>query len=143
MKKVIFAIVISIITIGYAMADNITSNTFQVTQHKAEDFIKQHFSGIDVVYTEYDEDDFEVRLANGIKIEFYVNGDWKEIKAYGNYVPKSILPKFVAETLDKAYPQATVIKVEKEWNGYEIKLNNMTKLLIDNNGTLLGKKTDK
>ncbi len=108
----------------------------------AQAFIQQHFKNTGIMYVEQDDDDVEVRLSDGTKIEFYFNGEWKEAKAYGNPLPVTMLPNPVANTLKKEYPQALIIKVEKEWNGYEIKLNNMMKLFIDGNGTLLGQKLD-
>ena len=107
----------------------------------AQNFIKQHFPNIEVSYIERDWDDIEVYLANGTQIEFFPNGDWKEVKSYMN-MPASILPANVMATVQKTYPQASIIKIEKQFTIFEVKLNNMMELYIDNNGTLIGQKFD-
>lgn len=107
----------------------------------AQNFIKQYFSNIQVSYIERDWDDIEVYLANGTQIEFFPNGDWKEVKCYMN-MPASILPANVMATIQRTYPQAAIIKIEKQFTIFEVKLNNMMELYIDNNGTLIGQKFD-
>lgn len=107
----------------------------------AQNFIKQHFPNIQVSYIERDWDDIEVYLADGTQIEFFPNGDWKEVKCYMN-MPASILPANVMATIQRTYPQAAIIKIEKQFTIFEVKLNNMMELYIDNNGTLIGQKFD-
>lgn len=107
----------------------------------AQNFIKQHFPNIQVSYIERDWDDIEVYLADGTQIEFFPNGDWKEVKCYIN-MPASILPANVMATIQRTYPQAAIIKIEKQFTIFEVKLNNMMELYIDNNGTLIGQKFD-
>ena len=107
----------------------------------AQNSIKQHFPNIQVSYIERDWDDIEVYLADGTQIEFFPNGDWKEVKCYMN-MPASILPANVMATIQRTYPQAAIIKIEKQFTIFEVKLNNMMELYIDNNGTLIGQKFD-
>ena len=107
----------------------------------AQNFIKQHFPNIQVSYIERDWDDIEVYLADGTQIEFFPNGDWKEVKCYMN-MPASILPANVMATIQRTYPQAAIIKIEKQFTIFEVKLNNMMELYIENNGTLIGQKFD-
>lgn len=80
-------------------------------------------------------------MADGTQIEFFPNGDWKEVKCYMN-MPASILPANVMATIQRTYPQAAIIKIEKQFTIFEVKLNNMMELYIDNNGTLIGQKFD-
>ncbi len=57
-------------------------------------------------------------------------------------MPASILPANVMATIQRTYPQAAIIKIEKQFTIFEVKLNNMMELYIDNNGTLIGQKFD-
>ena len=107
----------------------------------AQNFIKQHFANVKVTFIERDWDDIEVYLENGTQIDFFPNGDWKEVKCYGN-MPATILPANVMNTIKITYPNAAIIKIEKQFTTFEIKLNNMMELYIDNNGQLLGQKWD-
>ena len=52
------------------------------------------------------------------------------------------MPQAVANTVRRAYPQAMMIDVEKEWGNYKIKLNNMMEMFISANGQLVGQKWD-
>ena len=107
----------------------------------AQNFIKQHFSGIEVTFIERDWDDIEVYLANGTQIDFFPNGDWKEVKCYGN-MPNTILPANVMNTVKRTYPNAAIVKIEKQFTTFQVKLNNMMELYIDSNGQLLGQQWD-
>ena len=107
----------------------------------AQNFIKQHFPNIKVTFIERDWEDIEVYLENGTQIDFFPNGDWKEVKCYGN-MPNTILPANVMNTIKRTYPNAAIVKIEKQFTIFEIKLNNMMELYVDNNGQLLGQKWD-
>ncbi|MEI0798781.1 PepSY-like domain-containing protein [Brachyspira intermedia] len=107
----------------------------------AQNFIKQHFANVKVTFIERDWEDIEVYLENGTQIDFFPNGDWKEVKCYGN-MPNTILPANVMNTIKRTYPNAAIIKIEKQFTIFEIKLNNMMELYVDNNGQLLGQKWD-
>ena len=71
----------------------------------AQNFIKQHFPNIKVTFIERDWEDIEVYLENGTQIDFFPNGDWKEVKCYGN-MPNTILPANVMNTIKRTYPNA-------------------------------------
>ena len=90
-----------------------------------------------------DRKTYEIALDNGVEIEFFRNGELKEIE--GNYtaLPSNILPQPVANTVSRTYPNNVITKIKKKWNLYEVKLNNMMELYIDaSSGQLLGQKFD-
>ena len=105
-------------------------------------FINLHFKGSQIMYAEMDRKGYEIALDNGVEMEFFRNGELKEIE--GNYIalPLNILPQTVANTVSRTYPHNVVTKIKKKWNLYEVKLNNMMELYIDINGQLLGQKFD-
>ncbi|MEI0603102.1 PepSY-like domain-containing protein [Brachyspira alvinipulli] len=105
-------------------------------------FINLHFKGSQIMYAEMDRKSYEIALDNGVEMEFFRNGELKEIE--GNYIalPLNILPQSVANTVSRTYPNNVVTKIKKKWNLYEVKLNNMMELYIDINGQLLGQKFD-
>ncbi len=107
----------------------------------AQSFISNNFKDATVVYVEQDFDDFEVRLSNGVKIDFYRDGNWKEIENY-NGIDLSLLPTQVSKTVQTTYPNVLVLKIEKEWSGYEVKLANMLKVYINEKGQIVGQKHD-
>ena len=106
------------------------------------DFINKFFPNNRIILAERDRKKYEIVLENGVELEFFINGEFKEVK--GNYVavPPEILPKTVANTVAMTFPNTIITKIEKKWNLYEIKLNNSMELYIDVNGQLLGQKFD-
>lgn len=110
-----------------------------ITKDKLPDniktFVKQYFPGTIIIYAEMDYNEYKIRINSGAEIEFDINGAWKEVKSFQNF-PIEILPKNIIKELKKQFPSARIIKVERIWNGYEIKLSNMTEIFIDNSGKI-------
>ena len=106
------------------------------------DFINKFFPNNRIILAERDRKKYEIVLENGVELEFFINGELKEVE--GNYVavPPEILPKTVANTVSVTFPNTTITKIKKKWNLYEVKLNNSMALYIDVNGQLLGQKFD-
>ena len=109
---------------------------------KSRAFINSTFPGVQIWKVERDGGKFEVKLSNGVDIDFYMNGDWKDIDGGWVTIPFSVLPAAVANTVKQTYPQAAIIGAEKEWGNYKIKLNNFMELYITANGQLVGQKFD-
>ena len=105
-------------------------------------FIQKVYPNAQIWKVERDGGKFEVKLSNGASIDFLANGDWVSIDGEYNGVPFSALPDAVSAAIKKAYPQAMVIDVKKEWGNYKVKLNNMMELFISSNGQLMGQKFD-
>ena len=109
---------------------------------KSRAFINSTFPGVQIWKVERDGGKFEVKLSNGVGIDFYISGDWKDIDGGFVTIPFSVLPASVANTVKQTYPQAMMIDVEKEWGNYKIKLNNFMELYITSSGQLMGQKFD-
>lgn len=139
MKKILLFTVVFAMFASFAFAgmpiaaDQLPANIQQ--------FIKSSFPNSEIMYAEKDHDDFDVKLNSGAEIEFYTNGEWKEIKAYQNF-PEAVLPASVVSSVKKAHPQASIIKAEKTWSGYEIKTSNMMEIYITSKGKIVGQKFD-
>lgn len=141
MKKIFASLLLLLLFGALLLADDIYILPEQLPQN-ALSFIQKYFPDVNILYAEMDKKDYEVRLSNGVEIEFLRNGELKEIE--GNYVaiPFEILPESAANTIRRTYPNTVITKIKVKWNLYEVKLNNMMKLYIDANGQLLGQKFD-
>lgn len=140
MQKVVIRFILGLFLLsGIANADMVVPAT--ALPQNAQSFISSTFKDAQVMYVEQDFDSFEVRLSNGVKIDFYRDGNWKEIESYNGINP-ALLPAQVATTLQSTFPNVTIIKVEKEWSGYEVKLANMLKVYINEAGQVIGQKYD-
>lgn len=82
---------------------------------------------------------FEAILNTGAKIEFNLSGEWEEIEAY-SALPDGLLPAAVEKAAKSQGGQ--IIKIDKDFGYYEVKLNNNLELKIDMNGNILKRKMD-
>ena len=94
---------------------------------------------------------FDVDLSNGASFKFLPNGECINIDGKYNTVPFSALPQAVVNTIKKSYPNAIVVKMKREYYGYnlnavngngsyKVRLNNMMELFITADGQLIGQK---
>ncbi|EGF8330913.1 hypothetical protein IDG20_000360 [Campylobacter lari] len=108
----------------------------------SKNFIQKHFTGSNIALVKQDIDSFDVYLDNGTELEFFTNGDWKEIDAKYRPIDTSFLNQNALATIKKMHPNASIVKVKKEVQGYKFKLNNMVEIYTDANGNFLGQKLD-
>ena len=139
-KKILVLCLILGLSSSMVFADWIVPVT--ALPQKSRAFINSTFPGVQIWKVERDGGKFEVKLSNGVDIDFYMNGDWKDIDGGWVTIPFSVLPPSVANTVKQTYPQAMMVDVEKEWGNYKIKLNNMMELYVTSGGQLMGQKFD-
>ena len=106
---------------------------------KAQNFIANHLNGENVMYAEMAYDSYDVIMSSGTRIEFLESGEWKQVKCY-NGVNAAILPASVAMAVAKKFPNIKIVKIQKQWDGYEIKLQNRIEAYFDTNGNLRGQR---
>ena len=112
---------------------------------KAQDFIKQNFSNSDIYYSikevDRSETKYKTQLKDGTKIEFDVNGDWKEVKNGMNKpIPTKFFPENISKYIQTNYPKIDVNKIEKDAKDKEIKvelIQNNLDLKFDLNGNFI------
>ena len=134
MKK-LFVLLLGLITLN-VFASNDRPITFQQLPQKAQQFITTNFKGVEVLSATVD-DDYEVYLANGTKVEFTLQGEWKEVKCVAGAVPAAIIPAAISKYVKTHFPNTTIVKIDKKYNGYEVELNNDRELKFDKNGNFL------
>ena len=136
MKKIIMTLAI-VFSVGVfsAMADNdkvINKNRLPAT---AQQFLNENFAGIEITYAKQEREilnlSYEVRLADGTKIEFTSKGQWDQVECRFGEVPASVIPQAIKEYIDKNYPGVKVLMIEKDRNDYEVKLSNRLELKFD------------
>ena len=108
----------------------------------AQDFIQKSFPNETIIYAEQNRNDFEAALESGVEIEFFINGDWKEIKSPYKPLSQTLLPNAVSNALKQKYPQASILKIQKQYSSYEVSLDNRREVYISNSGEILGEKLD-
>lgn len=136
MKKILLTLV-AFFSVGVfsAMADNDKVINKSQLPAQAQQFINEHFAGIEITYAKEEWDflkqSYEVRFANGAKIEFNSKGAWDDVEFRFGEVPAAIIPQLIKEYIDKNYPDVKIIYIEKDRNDFEVKLSNRLELKFD------------
>ncbi|MBW5395774.1 PepSY-like domain-containing protein, partial [Brachyspira hampsonii] len=85
------------------------------------------------------KEQYEIKLSNGIYINFDKNGAWNYISS-DDKLSENILPKNIAskiKSIMKKYNNAYIFEVSKRMEFYKIRLTNSLEICIRNNGQLI------
>lgn len=136
MKKILFALA-AIFTLGISnvSADNdklINKNELPV---KTQQFLDNNFANVKITYAKLERDlferSYEVVLADGTKLEFTYQGDWKDVDCRYEEVPAAIIPQPIKEYVSSNYPNEKILKIERDRGYYELKLSNRYELTFN------------
>ncbi len=138
MKKILL-ILVAIFSVGIfsAQADNDKLIDKKQLPEAAQQFIDAHFAGIGITYAKEEWhilfSSYEVKLADGTKIEFTNKGNWDEVDCRFGEVPAAIIPQPIKEYIKNNFAGEKVLYIEKDRNDYEVKLSNRLELKFDKN----------
>ena len=136
MKKLAILLVCVFAVSTVAMADN--DKPIQIGQlpTAAQTFITKHFKGNKVALakqeTELFDKSYDVIFTNGEKIEFDRSGEWTEVSCKINGVPAAIIPQAIKTYVESNYPDAKVMKIERNRHEIEVQLSNRWEITFDN-----------
>ena len=131
MKKFLL-ILVAIITLGFiAKADNDRVITFDQLPQPAQSFIKQHFANKVPWAITVDFDDYKIMFETGEKVEFDKQGNWKEVNCKSSNVPSAIIPDQIKKNVKSSFPGTIILKLDRKYNGYEVKLSNGLEIEYD------------
>ena len=105
-------------------ADDDRVITYQQLPQNAQEFLKQHFSKLVPLVVTMDWDDYTIMYETGEKIEFNKQGEWKDIDCRASHVPAVLIPQQIKSSVQQSFPGTTIIKIDRNRRGYEVKLNN-------------------
>lgn len=111
----------------------------------AQDYINEHFASISITKVEensnwqiWEDDKYEVKLSNGIELDFDENGNIMEIENKKNEsLPAGALPSNIASHLNTNYAGISIKSWEKDSKGQEVELADGTDLEYDKDGNFL------
>lgn len=134
MKK-LFLVLVCVFTMQMVMADNDKPIKVEQLPPTAQTLIKQHFAGLKVALAKADKDWFDttydVMFANGDKLEFNKNGEWKELSCKNSMVPVKLIPAQIQKFVNDTYPGEKVVVIEKDRYEYEVRLSNRVEIKFD------------
>ena len=128
MKKLVLAVVAIFAMSTMVMADN--DKPVQVNQlpAKAQTFLNTYFKNVKVALatqeTELFNKSYDVVFNTGDRVEFDKAGEWTEVRCRQTGVPAEIVPSQIAEYVKSTYPDAQILQIERDNNGYEVNLSN-------------------
>lgn len=107
----------------------------------AQRFVKAYFGDVRIARAEKDAGvapSYEVRFADGSKVEFDARGRWTDVESPRRMVPADLIPGRIADFLDVNYPGANVKGIEREGRGYKVELANGDDLHFDRRHRMVG-----
>lgn len=115
--------------------------TFEQLPVAAQQTIKKHFANRQIALAKMEIEligkTYDVIFTNGEKIEFNGKGEWTDIECRQSKVPATLVPAAIASFVKKNYPQATILKLERDRRTYEVELSNRLELKFDKNFRLI------
>lgn len=125
MKKIAFILMTLVMTMSISvMADNDRVINFNQLPAQSQTMLKKHFAGKTPMIITADWDDYKVVYNTGEKVEFRKNGEWKELSSPGKGVPAALIPAQIKANVKSSFPGAVIIKIDRDREGYDVKLNN-------------------
>ena len=125
--------------------DNDRPITFQQLPTNSQEFILKYFPQDKVAFAKIEKNLFDLKddvlLVSGVKLEFFKNGDWKEVHCTVSKVPVDVIPDDILNAIKYLYPNRDleVIDIERSSKGINITLNNGAELKFSPNMKLLNK----
>lgn len=101
----------------------------------ARTFLDRYFADGELLFAKMESDfmrkSYEVLFADGTQIEFDGSGNWEEIDCKRSAVPSEVVPAPILEHVRSSYPDASIVKIERDRREYEVKLSNRIELTFD------------
>lgn len=135
MRKLVLTLSVFFAAIGVACADVDRPIEVDKLPDAAQKFLKQYFPNasvslakvdVELVYKEYD-----VLLTDGTRVDFNNSGEWIDVDCKFATVPEGIVPRQIVDYVAKNYPNANILRIERDRHSYEVSLSNRLELTFD------------
>ena len=141
MKKILFVFAAMMMFAGMASAHNYRIGPYEHLPAKAQEFVKKYFPSEKVSYVKEEADfmelSYEVVFAQGTKVEFTGQGEWKEVDCRYSTLNEELVPEQIRAYVKQNFPDTKFVKIEKGYRDYEVKLTNRLELTFDMNFNLV------
>lgn len=109
----------------------------------AQNFIREYFPDSSISYVKKDRElmktTYEARLQDGTEIDFNSKGEWDSVDCNTKALPAALVPEAIAKYVESSFPGQIIVKIDKEYYGFEIELANDLDLRFDKNGKFLSR----
>ena len=135
MKKIFAIAAIALASLQIISADD-RPVTFNQLPAAAQAFINTNYAGEKFSYATVDDalilPDYNVMLANGVKIQFEHNGALEKIESRAG-IPSDLVPVQIRDYVQLHYPDAIFTGYEIGRKSYEVKLSNRLEIKFNRN----------
>lgn len=141
MKKLLSLLVLALVAVQIAVAGDVITQDPNQLPPAARTFLKQYFGESQIshikIETEFLNKKYEVLMTDLVEVEFDSKGNWTDVKCKRSRVPDELIPAYAKEYVQKNFPQATVVKLERDRGELEVDLNNGLSLTFNKRGQLI------
>ena len=142
MRKILFLMAMLVCSLQFAMAGDVVTRDVNKLPVAAREMIGKHFSQPKVAYIKIEKDlfqstSYDVKLADGIELEFNSKGEWLEIDCKNKAVPSTFIPQAISKYMKANYNGHKTVKIERNRKGYELTLENGLEVDFDQFGGFL------
>lgn len=140
MKKSLIAFLMVALCAIAAQARDEVSRDVTTLPPTAQKFLKTYFKGTDVSFIKIEKTlgyttEYEAVLVDGTEIDFDRDGSWEKVEMpKTKAVPSSLVPKAIAQYVDKNFSGQKIVSIEKESRTYEVELQSGLELIFDRAG---------
>ena len=135
MKRIFTIIAVALTSVQFSKADD-RPVTFSQLPAAAQTFINTNYSGEKISYATVDDDfirpDYNVMLANGVKIQFAKSGALEKIESRAG-IPEELIPVQIRDYVKLHYPDVIFVEYEIGKRTYEVKLSNRLEIKFNRN----------
>lgn len=135
MKKMLILFAALAVLVGNASAGEKRAITNEQLPAVAREFLQTHFDGRTTAFVAEEGllwgKEYEVLFTDGTRVEFDGKGAWKEVRTRVGTVPAAIVPEAIAGFIVRDYPQVAIQGIERDRNGWEVRLSNGLELEFD------------
>ncbi len=135
MKRIILSLVVVIMAVSTAFADNDKPITVDQLPAAAKQFISSYFSGVKISYAKMETEifgkNYEVVFVDGNKVEFDSKGEWTDVDCEFTQVPEAIVPQQIKNYVITNYEDVKIVEIDRDRYDYEVKLSNSLELKFD------------
>ncbi len=142
MRKILFLMAMLVCSLQLAMAGDVVTRDMNKLPAAAREMIGKHFPQIKVAYIKIEKDlfqttSYDVKLADGIELEFNSKGEWLEIDCKNKAVSSTFIPQALSKYMKANYNGLKTVKIERNRKGYELTLENGLEVDFDQFGGFL------
>ncbi len=140
MMKFLPMLLIAVLGIAVASCDNDKDEPVASSQlpSKATEFISQYFPSARVISSVKDRDEYDVMLSEGTSIDFYKDGEWKDVDAAnGKALPTGFYPAEIDSYVAQYFKGIGINEISKVKRGYEVELTTGTEMVFAADGSFI------